>query len=687
MLYFHPLLANLARRMTVIRAGAFLLLFVIGSIPFVAMSQSGGGGGGTGASGCGITASITSPASPNPANPGDTVTARVMATLTDPTLNAECALTSKSCGWTWSASRSDTADGTYSPLTPPSGSTVTVTPDGGVDSSGESSAEMQATNLGPGYWKISITATPSWTISPQTGCTDCNCGSCSASPVTLAVMFQVLKPFIDLDIDSNNNGDIAASNDDTEDVYEAQLPGKVIPVEKTATINLKTTYTAGTVTLTSTLTNDIASVSCGALPKTWTLGGGGSFPSSLTVTANSAPQPSQSGQLTLTVTTPDGITDSDTISLTVVQPVSKSPQNNRGAIWSPIFQFTGSFLAVGPNVESRTSVVGFDFNGRRYTDAGMVTAGVNTPISWSAFKNLGKYGMLVVATHGTRDPDGDGTADAPGIAAAFFTSRAALDSFIAPDTAGSDGVFAKEFRDEDGNTKGFTLSVSSQWVTSNWKADRDGARSIGFFMACHTADVIGGTTLIDCTGGAESFGYTWLCTGLMHVADTTRLLGRMNGTSDGAKLRPAGKAFDAGGYSNETVVNGAASGTTIFSRSTNGKYWVTLCPAPFVIANASGVTPSTGNKVGFAGFALDTERDTSIAPASVFVGGGSFSIPPYNLQQAWGVGVEWLLPMGGSMNMTADHTQVVGDGSTDLLFLDADRVAPNDADIPFNVSN
>lgn len=96
--------------------------------------------------------------------------------------------------------------------------------------------------------------------------------------------------------------------------------------------------------------------------------------------------------------------------------------------------------------------------------------------------------------------------------------------------------------------------------------------------------------------------------------------------------------------------------------------------------DASVISEDTNNRIGSGGFAIDTERDNTYSPnlcIQVTGGTGTLTIGPYNIQPAWGCGFEFKLEAGQNISLLGDRKKVVGDGSTDRLYLDVDRVAPN----------
>ena len=104
----------------------------------------------------------------------------------------------------------------------------------------------------------------------------------------------------------------------------------------------------------------------------------------------------------------------------------------------------------------------------------------------------------------------------------------------------------------------------------------------------------------------------------------------------------------------------------------------------------------TGNVTLTCHFLGDTTTRRTFSPAFTLVdsqvrtmlrGNGQITKGPYKLQLSWGLGFEFLLNGGENLTLTTDHTKVVGDGSTRKLFLDVDRVTPNNSDVTWNLQN
>lgn len=135
--------------------------------------------------GCLLEITVSGPTS-NPAIAGDNVVAMLSATRNGPTINSECAVTSKSCLWTVTGvNYSETNDA--GSFVPQPTSLVSLTYDGV-----EPFATMNAPDLSPGYWSVTVNASATWTIEKSAGCGDCDCGGCADANGDTTIAFAVV---------------------------------------------------------------------------------------------------------------------------------------------------------------------------------------------------------------------------------------------------------------------------------------------------------------------------------------------------------------------------------------------------------------------------------------------------------------------------------------------------------------
>ncbi len=139
------------------------------------------------------------------------------------------------------------------------------------------------------------------------------------------------------------------------------------------------------------------------------------------------------------------------------------------------------------------------------------------------------------------------------------------------------------------------------------------------------------------------------------------LSGRMCGA---VGPRPAGVAFDLPGKS------------TKLRFSTLSQRYTTLSPRCFIVADVSAVDPSSLAKVGWAGFALDTERGSEVThfppiwPTSQT--GDVTLLGPYNIRPARGCGCKYRLGQGGMLRLRGVRNVVFSDELTQSVCLPDD---------------
>jgi len=540
------------------------------------------------------------------------------------------------------------------------------------------------------------------------------CGSSSASFEMIA---KICEP--DLDIDSNNDGVIASTNLESEDVYEAQTPGCVLPIGYVVDARIEAPFDEGVLTLTSTFgaasaygsnTQFGEFLSVGINTTTWDLGNDetppDSFPIYVSAVDPGAPylplnidEPSRSGSLMLTWTAPNGTVKTDTVALTIVRPVSRSPQNNNAKILQPFFYGNSSAQELGKSTLEENGYAVTVSNSKElispYWGPG------NYEIPYSELAQAANSGVLILESHG---------GSSASLAIYWARTKEKILEYVGVNSEANlpSGLSIHERREQDVKglrVEGYLLAANADWVSGNWSGGA-GARSIVILLTCHSH------LLFDSINAAEVFGYTWCCTKSDHIHDIQLLLGRMADNS----LRPAGIAFAAGGYTSRSQCcsltpecyrcqfpdppEGSCIGCNTcsgcsdsecqqsgnlpvlkFARKDGGTYWSTLVPGLFAVADASGLS-ADGNKAGYAGVHLDTEKDNAISLNEIIFqsgGSGTLSSGPYNVQPSWGAGCQYILSPSQNLQLHLDNTKVVGDGSTQKLWLEAP--------VDWNVSN
>ena len=485
------------------------------------------------------------------------------------------------------------------------------------------------------------------------------CGSSSAS---IDIVARICEP--DIDLDSNNDGSIALTNLDSEDVYEAQAPGLVLPIGHFTDIRIEAPFEEGVLTLTSTFGE---ALSLGTTTTTWDLGNGETPPESLTLspvtgTSPYSPlnlnEPSRSGSLTLTYTAPDHTVKTDTVALTIVRPVSKCPQNNRAVLFQPVLDVRNTANELG-----RSELIALGYQWKQYVThdpnlVGDLADGEYRP-TYDEIKSFGSQGVFLLESHGNAEKGTLAHVAIPREEALTFFGVDNEDQLLNLGVH----IIPHTFIVHGEETQGAFAAISPAWMAANWSSGKS-SRSIHFYLACHS--YFWGSF------GRASYGYTNATLTSDHKHDMSLMLSRL-APPEGVS-RPTGIAYENGGFTDRLRIHPDNEEEPLvvvrFVEISDTEYWTTISPAAFAYADSSGESASE-NLVGTTGVYLDTERDNAVPPEDIILttSGPSPTRGPYSVSPAWGVATEFLLHPGQAITQTLDNTKIWGDGSTHQLIL------------------
>lgn len=148
------------------------------------------------------------------------------------------------------------------------------------------------------------------------------------------------------------------------------------------------------------------------------------------------------------------------------------------------------------------------------------------------------------------------------------------------------------------------IDITETGIRNRWT----GANSIVFVGACYSMKL----RFSEAFNPREYFGYWWISNGVLVRHDATLLFNRMDGVN-GIGLRPAGDAFDEGGFSPLQEKNGKRFGEFRHASTADGR--TTLAPAVLEF-DPSGTELMCGSQYeGHVTF--DTKMDTTIPAAQV----------------------------------------------------------------------
>ena len=364
----------------------------------------------------------------------------------------------------------------------------------------------------------------------------------------------------------------------------------------------------------------------------------------------------------------------DSASLLVAHPVSKSPIPRTAAHWAPFYNFFRSWGTIKPLLKDQgLQCTGFRFSNLYRWDfatterikvadndgEGYFPAEGFQEMTLASLVGLRDFGVLVVDSHGS---------DFRFVAFAAATKEEVLTlAGLPPDFVGSDdgvGDFYYGFHQVE---RLHCVAVKAGWLQTNWKATRDANRSIGILMSCHSATVTPGVTpLADpaTTGGLVNFGYTCCCNEAQHWNDSELLVRRMAGVDGNGVFRPAARAFGNGaGY---TAIPVGVHTAHYFRGIGDG--WATLCPSPLGDpAFVTGVTlPQPNNAPSRRRNCVCYFSDTYLDPWSL--AGVSSS--------TW-LGMEFVVDGNGKLGFSITGERDIGTAAPSVTFRWRDIVPEN----------
>ena len=280
------------------------------------------------------------------------------------------------------------------------------------------------------------------------------------------------------------------------------------------------------------------------------------------------------------------------------------------------------------------------------------------------YKGMTNCGIFTVVSHGEEGRH-------PAVYAKY--SSEGLD-VISNWCAGETGITIDPWdpnpNDPDWTAGCYVARVSSSWLSSNWKAAMDANRTISFWSICYSATsntVSGEDAVKECAGGRWRIGYINSTSETEASNTNARLLKRMNGSTDNARKRSAGEAYESGnGYSANAKMD--------------GNDWTTLCPAPFA-DNAVFPDATAGNRKGWGCVIFDTYMSTTNSASDALTkqsGCPTFDHRWFgNDDGYYGLGFDFDKSDGASTTMRTIANKCWNEGQDCGRELDGNRVKPN----------
>lgn len=198
----------------------------------------------------------------------------------------------------------------------------------------------------------------------------------------------------------------------------------------------------------------------------------------------------------------------------------------------------------------------------------------------------------------------------------------------------------------------------------------DANRTISFWSICYsaTSNTISGEDAVkECAGGRWRVGYIDPTTETEAKDTNERLLTRMNGSTDSARKRTTGEAYENGnGYTHNVKMD--------------GNDWTTLCPATLA-DNAVFPDATAGNRKGWGCIIFDTFMSTTNAASDVLTKQSGCPTSDHrwfgNTDATYGLGFGFDKTDGATTTMRANADKCLNDGIGGGRELDGNRVKPN----------
>ena len=491
---------------------------------------------------------------------------------------------------------------------------------------------------------------------------------------------------VDLDTDTDNDGTIDLG-DSGEDRFEEYWPGRILCVNGFG-IDTNTDYLAeiklaikpalsnGTAKLEAltnsscikvwTTTNKAAELT---LPATWNLASTNP-PSGLYVDGIVTGKV----QLALSYTSGNGsFSCTDKVAMLIIPPISYSPGKGANAfVWAPLMttsnRNSGNNLGWGDATEFENQIKDQGWpTVTWFTDTTGDTDANFGSCTLANYKGMTNCGIFTVVSHGEQG----------GHPVVYAEYSAAGEAALTNWCAGETGITVVPWDPDPLNppwTNGcYVARVSSSWMTSNWKSAMDANRAIGLWSICYSAtsnSATGEAAVKESAGGRWRSGYIDTTYETEAQGVNERLLGRMNGSTDSARKRTAGEAYETG--------NGYTSNVKM-----DGNDWTTLCPAPFA-DNAAFPNTTTGNRKGWGCIILDTYMCSTNAASDALmkVTGCPTSNHRWfgNSDGIYGLGFDYDKTGGAATTMRAVADKCRSEGLGGGRELDGDRVEPSKDD-------
>jgi len=346
--------------------------------------------------------------------------------------------------------------------------------------------------------------------------------------------------------------------------------------------------------------------------------------------------------------TSGAVTFQDKVAMLIIPTISYAPVSSNAYVWSSL-----PSLGVDDGTAFQDQIKDQGFKVTWFSDSSASDTNFEQ-CTLANYKNMINAGAFTVISHGDK---GEHLAV---YAEDSTNGQAACDTWRGGDT----NLVTRHYQ-------GFWCVVArSSWLTANWQSGMNANRTIAMWSICYSASDNPGTgeaSVKEAAGGRWRSGY-FNPTDMIEARDVNnKFLKRMNGTTDNARKRTAGEAYDGGtDYTSNLKMD--------------GNNWTTLCPAPLA-DNAVFPDTAAGNRKGWGCIIFDTymNQNNPASDALLKLSGCPTTDHRWfgNSDGVYGLGFDFDKTGGAGTTMRAVADKCRNDGGSKGRQMDGDRVTPS----------
>ncbi|MFH1232163.1 MAG: hypothetical protein V1709_11785, partial [Planctomycetota bacterium] len=360
----------------------------------------------------------------------------------------------------------------------------------------------------------------------------------------------------------------------------------------------------------------------------------------------------------------------DEVKVLVVEIPSWSPAKSKIAyVWAPLKTNangnSGNNLGWGDGDEFENQIKDQGWQVVWFEDTTGDTDDNFGTCSIANYKNMANCGIFTVVSHG------EAGAHLAVYAEYSAAGSTAIDNWINGQTDMTRELIPPDPLDPKWSQGCYYARVSSKWLSANWLVALNSHKAIALWSICYSASASATEGAVkEAAGGRWRSGYKNPTNESEAKGVNKKFLERMNGTTDLAKKRTAGEAYDGGiGYTANLAMK--------------GNNWTILCPAPMV-DDAVFPEPSVDKRKGWGCVIFDTYMNDTVSADSALkkLSGGNTSNHRWagNSYGKFILGFDYEEGQNILTEMQAVGKECRNSDPDGGRRLDGDRIKPNDVD-------